>query len=56
MAKIEVEGEDRNVQAGSVVYVAKKVEHRFHSIEEDLTVLVFFAPAEYSLKEKSKTK
>jgi hypothetical protein len=36
--------------------VAKKVEHCFHSIEEDLTVLVFFAPAEYSLKEKSKTK
>ena len=26
------------------------VEHRFHSIEEELTVLVFFAPAEYSLK------
>ena len=56
VAKIKVANEDRAVQAGSVVYVAKKVEHRFHSIEEDLTVLVFFAPAEYSLKEKSKTK
>jgi hypothetical protein len=33
---------------GSVVYVAKTVEHKFHSIEEDLTLLVFFAPAEYS--------
>jgi hypothetical protein len=30
------------------VYVAKNVEHRFYSIEEELTVIVFFAPAEYS--------
>ncbi len=49
-AKIKVADENRDVQAGSVVYVAKNVEHRFHSIEQDLTVLVFFAPAEYSLK------
>jgi len=49
-AKIKVADEDRNVQAGSIIYVAKDVEHRFHSIEEELTVLVFFAPAEYSLK------
>lgn len=47
-AKIQVGSEDRAVQAGSVVYVAKNVEHRFHSIQEDLAVLVFFAPAEYS--------
>jgi len=47
-AKIKVADEDRAVQAGSIVYVAKNVEHRFHSIEEELTVLVFFAPAEYS--------
>lgn len=47
-AKIEVADEDRNVQAGSIVFAAKNVEHRFHSIEEDLTLLVFFAPAEYS--------
>ena len=47
-AKIKVADENRDVQAGSVVYVAKNVEHRFHSIEQDLTVLVFFAPAEYS--------
>lgn len=49
-AQIRVADEDRAVQAGSIVYVAKSVEHRFHSIEEDLTVLVFFAPAEYSNK------
>ena len=49
-AQIKVADEDRAVQAGSVVYVAKNVEHRFHSIEEELTLLVFFAPAEYSNK------
>lgn len=47
-AKILVADESRDVQAGSIVFVEKNVAHRFHSIEEDLTVLVFFAPAEYS--------
>ena len=47
-AKIKVADEERAVQAGSIVYVVKNVEHRFHSIKEDLTVIVFFAPAEYS--------
>jgi mannose-6-phosphate isomerase-like protein (cupin superfamily) len=49
-AQIRVAEEDRAVQAGSIVYVGKNVEHRFHSIEEELTVIVFFAPAEYSNK------
>ncbi len=39
-------GEDCPVEAGSVLYVAAGVEHRFHSIAEDLSILVFFAPAE----------
>jgi mannose-6-phosphate isomerase-like protein (cupin superfamily) len=47
-AQLLVAEENQNVEAGSIVYVAKNVAHRFHSIEEDLTVLVFFAPAEYS--------
>lgn len=47
-AQIKVADENRAVQAGSIVYVAKNVEHRFHSIKEELTVIVFFAPAEYS--------
>jgi len=47
-AKIKVADEDRDVQTGSIVYVAKSVEHKFHSIEEELKVIVFFAPAEYS--------
>jgi mannose-6-phosphate isomerase-like protein (cupin superfamily) len=45
---IRVDGEDRAVQTGSVIFVAAGVEHRFHSIVEDLTILVFFAPAEYA--------
>jgi mannose-6-phosphate isomerase-like protein (cupin superfamily) len=39
-----VADEDGPVRAGSVVYVAAGVDHRFHSIEEDLEVLVFWAP------------
>jgi mannose-6-phosphate isomerase-like protein (cupin superfamily) len=48
--KIQVGDEDRDVGAGSIVYVTKNVEHRFQSIEEELTMIVFFAPAEYSNK------
>ena len=47
-AFIQVADESRPVEAGSVVFVAAQVEHRFHTISEDLTILVFFAPAEYS--------
>src|ERR1051326_7346030 len=38
--------EDREVRAGTVIFVAKEVEHRFYDITEELVVLVFFAPAE----------
>ncbi len=47
-ATIRVADQDRPVGPGSVIYVAAGVEHRFHHIVEDLSVLVFFAPAEYS--------
>ncbi|HVU15248.1 MAG TPA: cupin domain-containing protein [Phototrophicaceae bacterium] len=47
-ATIRVGAEERAVVPGSIVYVPALVEHRFHDISEDLTVLVFFAPAEYS--------
>src|SRR5512139_3296085 len=47
-ALIRVGDDDRSVGASSIVFVAAHVPHRFHTIEEDLTVLVFFAPAEYS--------
>jgi len=38
--------EDREVSAGSVIFVAAEVKHRFYDIAEELTVLVIFAPAE----------
>jgi quercetin dioxygenase-like cupin family protein len=40
------------VNTGSIVYVPKHVPHAFHSIEEGLTILVFFSPAEYSNQPK----
>jgi len=45
---IRVGTEDRPVEPGTIVYVPPRVEHRFHSIEEELRVLVVFAPAETS--------
>ena len=45
-AQIQVGDEVRPVQAGSIVYVATEVPHKFVNIEEDLQILVFFAPAE----------
>ncbi|GAC1656619.1 MAG: hypothetical protein NVS4B7_00750 [Ktedonobacteraceae bacterium] len=47
-AFIQVDNESRAVEAGTVVFVKANTEHRFHTIAEDLTILVFFAPAEYS--------
>ena len=42
-------GEERRaVETGTLLFVEKGVEHRFYDITEDLTVLVFFAPAEGS--------
>ncbi len=38
--------EDTAVKPGTVLFVEAGVEHRFHSIAEDLEVLVVFAPAE----------
>ena len=46
---IQVDGEDRALTAGSIVYVARDAPHRFHSITEDLNLLVFFAPPLRSL-------
>ena len=45
---IQVDQESRQVEAGSLIFVKAHVEHRFHSISEDLRILVIFAPAEYS--------
>jgi mannose-6-phosphate isomerase-like protein (cupin superfamily) len=45
-ARMRVGSEDQAASEGSVIFVAAGVEHRFHDIEEDLLLLVFFAPAE----------
>ena len=49
-AKMTVGSESKTsrhaVGEGSVIFVAAGIPHRFHDIEEELTVLVFFAPAE----------
>jgi quercetin dioxygenase-like cupin family protein len=45
-ARFKAGPEDREVSAGSVIFVAAEVGHRFYDITEELEVLVFFAPAE----------
>jgi len=45
-ARFKAGPEDREVSAGSVIFVAAEVGHRFYDITEELAVLVFFAPAE----------
>ena len=45
-ARMRVGSEDREIGAGSVIFVEAHLEHRFHDIQEELVVLVFFAPAE----------
>jgi len=49
-ATVRVGDEDRAVQAGSVILAAPGVPHRFHSITEELRILVVFAPAEGTAK------
>ena len=44
-AMLSVDGADIPVKSGSVVFVKRDVEHRLHSIEEEVKVLVFFSTA-----------
>jgi mannose-6-phosphate isomerase-like protein (cupin superfamily) len=46
--RITVGDATREVGAGSLVFVAARVPHRFHDIAERLEVLVVFGPAEGS--------
>ncbi len=45
-ARLRAGTEDRSVREGSLIFVAAQVEHQFYDIEEELSVLVVFAPAE----------
>jgi mannose-6-phosphate isomerase-like protein (cupin superfamily) len=44
--RMRVGSEEQVVKAGSVIFVAARVEHCFFDISEELEALVFFAPAE----------
>jgi mannose-6-phosphate isomerase-like protein (cupin superfamily) len=44
--KIRIGDKETPVTQGSVVFVEANAEHRFFDIEEDLVLLVVFAPAE----------
>ena len=54
-AKLMIDGRDYVAEPGSIHFVKAGIEHRFHEIEEDLSALVFFAPAEYSREEPTIT-
>jgi mannose-6-phosphate isomerase-like protein (cupin superfamily) len=43
---IRVADEERQVRPGTLIFVPSRVSHRFHDVDADLAVLVFFAPAE----------
>lgn len=45
-ARFRAADQDQEISAGSALFVAAEVEHRFYDIVEELAVLVFFAPAE----------
>ncbi|MFC0394362.1 cupin domain-containing protein [Paenibacillus mendelii] len=38
-----IENEDFEVQQGSIIYVPAHAAHKFHSITQDLTILVVFS-------------
>ncbi|BCB91200.1 cupin domain-containing protein [Phytohabitans suffuscus] len=50
-AKLTAASGTVDVGPGSVVFVPAGEEHRFTDIAEDLTVLVFFGPAEYTRRQ-----
>lgn len=45
-ASFRVESESRTVAPGDLLFVPAAAEHKFYDIEEDLLLLVLFAPAE----------
>src|SRR5262249_11830489 len=45
-AKMRLGNEEHEVGEGGVIFVEKNLEHRFFDIEEEIVLLVFFAPAE----------
>ena len=50
LAQIQIGDQDYPVKSGDTIFVPALTQHRFHSILEELRVIVVFAPAEYSQK------
>lgn|ERR1035438_2987753 len=46
-ARMQIGSDHAEVRSGSVIFVEAELEHRFYDVEEELEVLVFFAPAEH---------
>jgi mannose-6-phosphate isomerase-like protein (cupin superfamily) len=44
VAQVQIGDQHYPVKTGATIFVAREVEHRFHDITEDLTILVIFAP------------
>jgi mannose-6-phosphate isomerase-like protein (cupin superfamily) len=49
-ATLRVGGAEKEVSAGSILYVRATEDHSFFNITEDLTLLAFFGRADLSLK------
>lgn len=49
-AQFQVGERQQPVGPGSIIFVERDVEHRFQDVTEALTLLVFFAPPEGSVK------
>jgi mannose-6-phosphate isomerase-like protein (cupin superfamily) len=45
-ARMQIGSDHAEVRAGSVIFVEAELEHRFYDVQEELEILVFFAPAE----------
>ena len=50
-AAFEVEGARRSVGPGTILFVERRVPHRFVDVTEELVLVVFFTPPEHSQKE-----
>ena len=48
LGSLRIGDEDHVARAGTLLFVPARAPHRFHGITEELTALVFFAPAEGS--------
>ena len=45
-ARMRAGTQDQAVRPGSIIFIAAGVEHRFYDIEEEIALLVLFAPPE----------